>query len=277
MSEDVELASIWSEPRWRVVIWLVLLGAFSPVLIDLSRHVESHPWAGTAVVFPWLAWVAARSNPAADRAPRTSIVWGALLFALLLEVVAVSGDAPRIARVGFVIGLVGLVWGAGWAKPIPALVLIWVVPLPTMLLEILSPGLEHRLGMLCTGILPNLSFQPLGAGPSLLSSAGESVTLEPSSGGLALLFAFAGLGWFRAAAEGASAFPTVRTAARWSLIGLPIQAAILLAAATSLAAGAQGASAQRVLDHAGWIVVVCFGLHSSRAYLGARIEELAAC
>lgn len=280
MSEDVEFASIWSEPRWRVVIWIVLLGAFSPVLLDLSRHIAAHPWAGTAVVFPWLAWIATRSNPPVDRRPRTSIVWGALIFALVLEIVAMSGAAPRIARVGFVVGLLGVVWGAGWAKSTPALVLIWIVPLPTMLFEILSPGLEHRLGALCARLLPGLEFQPLGVMPSLVSASGESVTLAPSSGGLALLFAFAGLGWFRAAASGATALAAAGRAARWSLIGIPIQALILLAAATALAAGVRAATAQRVLDHAAWIVILCVGLASSFAFMAVREEreeEVAAC
>jgi hypothetical protein len=250
----------------------VLFGAFSPVLLDLASHLESHPWARTALIFPWLAWLAARSNPETRTDPLTAVVWTGLCSGLLLELVAVSGGTPRIGRVGLVVGLFALVWGARWAKWAPALVLLWVIPSPTLLLELFSPGLEQGIGALCSALVPHVILGAAGEAPALISSYGATLVLEPFSGGLALVWPLAGIGVFRAAAQGMGTREAAGTVARWALLAAPIQCLIVLGAGVALAAGEGARIGTRVLDHAGWILVVVLGLVQSRAFRHSKVR-----
>jgi hypothetical protein len=274
VERDVDTTSIWNEPRWKPVIGLMLIIAFSPVLFELWSHVETHPWARTALIFPLLAWVATRTAPRAERLPSSGLIWSVLGVALVLELVAVSGDAPRIGRIGLVAGWVGLVWGAGWAKLVPALLLVWVIPLPSTLMEILSPGLEQGLGWICSALLPGVALGAVGPSPALMGPEEALVVLGSASGGLAMLFGFAGLAWFRAAVQGVTLSTAAIRALGAALLGLPLQAIIVVAAGGLLATGQGEETAQAVLAHAGWILVLLGGLCLVAPLLGsgARVQ-----
>ncbi len=273
MGRDDGSTSIWTDSTWRWGIWLVLLVAFSPVLLDLVGHLKSNPWSRTVLIFPWLAWVAARSDRGALRDPTTTVIWGALVFALAFELVAISGDVLRIARVGMGVGLVGLIWGAGWARPVPALLLVWAIPLPNVLLDLSSPGLERLLGSLCGRWVPGIDFEVVQRASVLSRGDGASLVLRATDGGLALLIGLAGIGWFRSAVEGAGMLAATGGALRWSMLGIPVHVATVLGAGGLLVVGETGDSARWMMDHAEWAIVLILGFGFSLAPLRRGLEN----
>ena len=55
--------------RWRsALLWLGLVGAFSPVVVDLLRHCVAEPWSRYALVFVPMLAVCIRQSQADARA-----------------------------------------------------------------------------------------------------------------------------------------------------------------------------------------------------------------
>ena len=44
------------------LLWLALLGAMSPTLVDLAGHHLVSPWAHYSLLFPFLLWALAREE-----------------------------------------------------------------------------------------------------------------------------------------------------------------------------------------------------------------------
>ena len=126
---------------WRsAVLWLGVAGAFSPVLVDLLRHCAEEPWARYVLVFIPLLAVCVRQSQAGARASADGYLW--LLVGILIELVAIRANAIRMARPGLALAVIGLCRGFGLAS-LPASVLaFWLVPVPSMILALLSPDLE---------------------------------------------------------------------------------------------------------------------------------------
>ena len=87
-------------------LWLALIICFSPVLVDLARHLVAEPWALYVLLFPpLLARCAVCEGPDAR-----SVRMGAVLLALSLavELVAVGGGLVRLGRLGLPLGVIGV-------------------------------------------------------------------------------------------------------------------------------------------------------------------------
>lgn len=145
-------------------IGIALVIAFSPVLADLGRHLLAEPWARGVLIFPWLVFVSARVDRP-DRTPRFGRVWVALALgaALVFQLLAIGGDAIRIARVGVVVAAAIGLWGIGAAGPRTALLALWLVPVPSFASEAASPGFETAMGRLAA-LWPGLELGDPGGG-----------------------------------------------------------------------------------------------------------------
>jgi hypothetical protein len=225
------------------LLWIALAVALSPSIVNLVEHVATRPWARCAAPFPfllgWLAWRhRERAQPAAD-----GFVW--LAIGLVLSIVGAGGDMPRLARPGIALGVIGLARATGFPPTPTALLAAFAIPLPTALLGAFEPGLEA------------LVARAIAAGAAALGTAVEldasrldvlrfvvprgALELVPADGALSLAWALAGIGWFGGLLRAAPPRELVRTALRWGVVAVPIQAAgIGLACAVSLAGSPSG-------------------------------------
>ncbi|MCR9093709.1 MAG: hypothetical protein NXI30_05810 [bacterium] len=255
--------ALWDRAAAPWVVGLGLVVAFWPALLELFGHLATHAWSRTALVFPWLCYVAIRCERrrGPDR-PRTGsrlAIWSALGIGLLIELVAVAGDVVRLGRLGGLVALFGVSWGAGWIGLRTALLLVWTIPLPAMLMRVASPRLEIFWAGIAAALVPDVSMVPIDRGAILRSEASELLLLAPD-GGLALGFGLAGLGFFGAVVHGADLKRAVASAILWSLIWIPLQLCIVTGATIALSLGADSRVTEAILTQTGWIVVVVGGV-----------------
>ncbi|HPG28670.1 MAG TPA: hypothetical protein PLW10_23770 [Myxococcota bacterium] len=248
---------------FEAALWLGLGVAFSPVLLELVGHWRAHPWARVSLVFPGLALEALRRGAAgASRSTSRPILVLGLGLAIGLELVAISGDALRLGRLAFVLGAVALGIGLGRAGWVRALVLVWIVPLPSTLLELASPALEGAWGRLVAAGLPGLEAIVARDGRIALAAGEARLPLEAPDGGLALAFALAGLGWYRAARRDLGGRAALQSALRAAGLFVPIQLGIV-ALAGALLVGGGARPAGFVLAQAGWLSVGLLAVHAA--------------
>lgn len=243
-------ASGFSGPAWPVVLWSGWLFAFSPILVDLVAHLRAFPWTRATLVFPFLAWWTARSEAAPVRGSR----WGWILVGagLLIGLLAVAGDVLRGGRVGLVLSAMGLCLATGWASWRAAILLLWSVPVPHVLLDLAEP--------LSTGFfLPSAIgvARWLGAGveyhrDQLVSAAG-SLEWSPIDGGLPLALMAAGLGWCHAVRYRASTAAALRRSLQAAALALIVQWALVVSVGLALARGVAPTALRAFLDGWPWL------------------------
>ncbi len=257
MDSKAHPASLWRRPTSAWIVWPGLLVAFSPVLLELADHLIASPWSRSALIFPWLSVVAIRADGA--RAHSKRLIWACIALGILIELVAVSGGILRLGRVGLVVAVVGVVWGAGWARPAVCLLLVWTLPLPSALMRLASPTLETTWGSAVAALLPGLALDPASSGPALVAGD-EVLRLVAPDGGLALGYGLAGLGWFRAVAAGHRIGRASRCAIGWGVSLIPVQLGILAIGGLALVAGLEATRARWLVDQSGWILIGVLGL-----------------
>lgn len=242
--------------------------------MDLAEHTWNHPWSRVAIVFPWLFWVALRHEHGRNRAESKSrrLIWACILVGLAIELLAVSGDVLRLGRVGFCIAAVGMVCGAGWARWQAALLLVWMIPLPNSLNRMLSPGLESLWGSIGAVLAPGVVFES-GSLNMILVAGETNLKLVPADGGLAVFFGLAGLGWFRSIISDEPGLNGAGRAMRWGMLMIPIQLAILTIGSLMLSSGSAARSTRWVMDQAGWILILAFGLTLSLRAMRASARD----
>ena len=254
--------ALWDRPAAPWVVGFGLVVAFWPALLELFGHLATHAWSRTALVFPWLLYVAIRCERRQGReGPRPSsrlVIWSALGIGLLIELVAVSGYVLRLGRLGGLLALFGVSWGAGWLGLRVALLLVWTIPLPAVLMRVASPRLETFWAGAAAALVPDVAVVPIDRGAILRAEASELLLLAPA-GGLALGFGLAGLGFFGAVVRGAELKGAIVAAILWALIWIPLQLCIVTGATISLSLGAGGRVTEVILTQTGWIVVVVGG------------------
>jgi len=226
--------------------------AFSPVLADVFRHWAAEPWARYSLLFaPLLIRLLARPRiaaaPAADG-------WVLLLAAVVLEVLALSADAVRVARPALALGALGVwrVLGLGPATPI-ALV-FWLVPLPHLFAAAGSPIPEQFWAELALPVARALAPDVSLVG-SQVSTATAALELRFTDGGQLLMALLSGLGWYAAVLAGARPHRAIARAIAWAALALPLQLIATGAAIGLTCAGGAGA-ARKVLDAWVWVVAV---------------------
>lgn len=244
---------------WPILVWAGLVFAFAPSLRDTAELLRIQPWSRATLVFPVLAYVAARGE-----APSTPSRWGWALVAvgITIEMMAIGSGLVRVGRFGFVLAAIGLCRGAGWCSLPVALLLGFLLPLPHAVLELASPWLEDglaRAAALLTGALGIAVVH----GRAGLGSGAMTLPLAPHDGGLGLAVSFAGLAWF------AWLCGPERNHARLPRSGLVallaaggVQLASLVVAAILLARCSEDAArtARAILDRVPWILVWTSGM-----------------
>ncbi|GEM_PF-3124724 len=265
------------------LVVLALVIAFSPVLLDLAAHLADAPWARAALAAPLLAWLAAGVDRP-ERAPAHGRRFAIAAFAaaLVLQFVAIGGDAIRIARVGVAVAVAVACWGSGLARWRASLLVLAVLPVPSLVLDLVSPQLESLLGR-AVSLLPGIGFAVADGTPRLLT-AQAPIVLDPLDGGLALAIGFAVLAWTRAVLVDASVGVAVRRVLLAVVSAFPVQLGLLGLAAGPVAALAGEGIARGVLDHASWVVVlaaaIALAVHhrgSARPMPDAHVSRGDAC
>lgn len=249
------------------LLWIGLLVALSPSLVELAGHWLAEPWSRYSALFVPL-WVAcALGDPGPPRPHRDGYALVALGVALCL--VAVGGDMGRFGRPGIALAAIGMARVIGAPSLPRALLAAWVVPVPSFLLGAV-PGVErvtaqgvavgaHALGL-------EVAVRPVLDGVELVAPSG-ALLLDKEHGGLPIAALIAGLAWYAVVRRGGSLAEAAGSAlcrAPWALVLQPLAIA---AAGLLLAAGAPRA-ARAVLDPGLWLAVASFALlriHAPRA------------
>jgi hypothetical protein len=234
-------------PRSRLgegAVWLLLLGATSPVLSDLARHLAAEPWALYSLVF-WALFLRELARRPAELRPRP---WGyaLLALALALQLVMLRAGWPRIARPAVGLAALGLALALGHPRPSLALTALLAVPAPSSLVEAWSPGLERAVAhgaSWALGLIGVAADVTTVAGRALLIRTAEgNMRLEPSDGGLPLAALLGGLGWYAGARLGLPPTRLLAHGAAHALLAAPLQLAGAVAAIGACAGGAPRAA-----------------------------------
>ena len=261
MDSDAATAAsenLWAHPVAPWLVWGGLIAAFSPVLRELVQHWVDHPWARVSIIFPWLAWVAVRKDQGRPGKASRRIIWACLITALIIEMIAITGDTIRFARIALAIGGAGVIAGAGWARLTASIVLAFSVPPPNALLKIFSPGLENAFGKLVAALVPTLRFERVGLRFHWLTENAD-LLLEHTHGGLAMGIGLAGLGWFQTVVTGGEWKDAIKRAVIWFLWMIPIQLVLFMGAAGLMVVSGQANGALWLLNQMGWIIVMASG------------------
>jgi len=228
--------------RHPLVLWALLAVAFSPVLIDLARHLAEEPWALYPLAFAvLLAREAVRAEPASTR-PR--LAWALLVGGLVLELVMVRADWPRMARPGFVAAAFGLTLLLGRPPPWRATLLLWWIPIPHALLALAHPYGAFALAtpaVQAADLLgPSGTLEVLRDGELVARLGSATLALEPADAGIPLAVALGGLGWYAGLACGLAPERALLRALGAGLVALGVQGLLVSGAVATATLGAPG-------------------------------------
>jgi hypothetical protein len=239
-----------------LALWASVLVAFSPVLLDLVRHLIETPSAHYAALFPFLFARCALSESERPPERRDGYLWIGL--GMVVELVGIVAGATRIGRVGLALAAIGLCRRFAFASWSSLLLLALAVPLPSAVLKWLSPGAETALLSLASGGLDALGLGIEVAGTRAFYGTQELVLERFDSGG-ALVPLLAGLSWYRSLMLGTPARTATARAAAAALLAIPLQIVALALALLTLPLGA-GAAGRLALTHLPWMAVAAVGL-----------------
>jgi len=245
--------------RWRILFWAGLVFAFGPSLRDAGELFVAQPWSRATLVFPVLAYAAARAE-APSRPSRYG--WALVAVGIAIQMVAIGGGLVRVGRVGFVLAAMGLCRGAGWCSPPVALLLAFLLPIPHAVQQLGSPWLEAGLARLAASCAGALGLAVVHGRPGLESGA-STLPLAEHDGGVGLAVSFLGLAWFAwLRAPGRDRGRLVRLAFVALLAAGGFQLASLTVAAIVLARGGEEPveTARAILDRTPWILVWSSGM-----------------
>ncbi|MEE3331031.1 MAG: hypothetical protein VX246_09195 [Myxococcota bacterium] len=224
------------------IIWLAVTAALSPVLVDTVTHALRDPAARPALFFA-LAF-AARAWTSPRETPRSSwFGFGLALVAALAAAALAAADWPRFGRLAIPLCALGLSARGGRPTLAVAGIALWCVPLPSLIVDAASPGLETtwlRLAGLVTPKATSLGF-----------------SLIPADGGLALAWSLAGAGYLRALSLGRTGVHALPLCLAGALAALPIQ---LFAIVAIWFASASLGTASLAPEKASWILRDVFPL-----------------
>ena len=229
-------------PKSRVVtewgLWLCLLIGLSPVLRDLVGHWTTAPWSRYSISFVVLLFLAARAD--SPRPPRRRA--GLLLLALGFagQTFALTVWISALGRPFAALAVLGMLLFFGTASLRAALLVLWVVPLPTMVIDALGGDAATR-GLYAAGAS---LLEPLGMafdlGRRVVSAGANELSLDGHHGGLVLAVQMSGLAWYSAQRRCLSWRRTAKLIAGYVVLALPIQFAATVAALMLLSWGSPG-------------------------------------
>lgn len=263
------------QDRRAALLWLALAVALSAPLVDLAIHVATTPSARATALFLPLFVYSAWTDPKRSRPARDGPLW--VVLGLALSLVAVAGGMTRVGRPGIAIAAIGMARALGSPSTPRAALAAWLVPVPSVLQAALAPGLAGLVAAAAQqiGVRSGIeaTLDPNRVGRLVFSVPSGSLDLVPEDAGLALAWAFAGIGWFSALQDGAGIGALTRNALRWGIAAFALQAVALVLACAALFGGA-AAFARPLLDQ---VPLVSVGAALALVLLRSRRSATRAC
>lgn len=252
-SDDIGQRASAGAPAW--LLWLALLGAFSPTLAELARHMQAQPWTLYALVFPLLfATAAPLDRPAHSR--RDGLLW--ILLGLALELFGAFSGAIRLGRAGLVLAAVGLCRAFALASWRSLALLALAVPLPATLVRVVSPEAAAAALGAAGAALGALGLDVAVEG-MVARSQGRAFELGEFDGAVTLVPLLAGLSWHRSLLCGRAWPRALLLAGAAVLWALPLALAGAALSLLSLRFDA-AALARPLFAHAPWLPTALVGL-----------------
>ncbi|MCP3984889.1 MAG: hypothetical protein GY723_10905 [bacterium] len=242
-----------TELRWfrEVALWLAVLVAVSPTLVDLIDHWSLHSWSRYSLGFLPLLILAIRNDRPATNPQRIPIL---LLIAacLLGQILAVLAAAVSIARPLVGVLVMGMLLYRG-TRMRTAVLALCLIPVPNATLHWLgSPELTQALVKVAATMLNGLGASVHATGRAL-EWGDLRLAIGPQWGGILLAFQGLGLAWYCGVRRDLGRLATAAALALAVLVAIPVQFALLIASSLALWAG-QPSLASLFLDPGSWVL-----------------------
>jgi hypothetical protein len=234
-----------------LALWLGFAVAFSPVLLDLLKHMGENPWSRYALLFPLLFVRTAWREPRPLRPHRDGMLWVAV--GLAMAVGSAFMGMIRFGRAGLLCAAIGLCRQLALASPRTQLLLVFSIPLPATLVKLGGGTLPPMLLAIAAGALGALGLDFDIHRHVAVSSAG-SLLFGRFDSGVALMPLLAGLSWYDSLMLRRPLWSASLRAGATAFLAFPLQVVAIGAALLVLASG-DAALARRLLSHAPWLLV----------------------
>jgi len=233
------------------VLWLGLFAALSPVLVDLVEHWIAAPWSRYSISFVVLLLLAARADSPRPASKRAGLLL--LILGLAGQVFALAVSKVEIGRWFAAFAVLGVMLLRGGISLRAALLVLWVVPVPSMVIDALGgEAIVRQLYAASVTLLEPLGMTFEIGRRAVTSGAGE-LALAGHESGLLLATHMSGLAWYAAQRRGLARLATARLMAGFALLALPIQFAAVVASLVLLSWGSP-AWTTRALASATWLL-----------------------
>jgi hypothetical protein len=237
--------------RSHVVLGGALLVAFSLGLFELVDQWLVAPWSRYSALFVLLlGWQLARER---DARPSPVLGVGLIVAAAGLQLLSVASAVPAIARIAFVAAVMGFLLLRGFASLRVAVLAVFIVPVPSMLTELLAGQyIAEALFSGAAALLQWLGVTITSAEREVL--AGDTLLrIRRYHGGLTTLIATVGLAWYVISGARAPMRHALRLVAGFLSLGVIAQVLGVVLACMAVVAGSESA-ASTLLDTVGWLV-----------------------
>jgi len=246
------------------VLWLALLLAFSPTLLGLVEHWLARSWPRYSLAFlPLLIWSVWH-----DSAKRPLFREGLALIvvAVVGQLLATLAAVTFVARPLAALAVIGLLLLRGLATPGTALLALWIVPVPYMVIRALSGDAS---GVLCSAAATLLAGvgAPVDVVGNTLSVGGDRFAVASPWGGLLLLVHMTGLAWYSARRRTLGCLATAGTLLAAAALAVPIQLVAITLAGAFLYLGSSS-TARFVLDPGSWLLPLLAVVYLSQRRAG---------
>jgi hypothetical protein len=239
--------------------------AFSRVLLDLATSLgEVDAFWPILLPLPlMLLCIRHETPPSGDRGRGGGVL---LTAGVGLNLLGILVDAWSIARYGLPLAVIGVARLTGRPALGVALMSLWLVPLPTSILALATPGPETAFATLGAAVVAALGAPLEAVGPGIRGPAG-SLLFNAMHSGIVLAAGLSLLGWYAGLRQGRSLAGALGRAVAGALLAFPIHGVGVCIAAGILWAGFPGIG-QAFVD---WGVLAGVSLVAvARVELGAR-------
>ncbi|MGH0037024.1 MAG: hypothetical protein ACQGVK_18520 [Myxococcota bacterium] len=239
-------------------MWAALALALSPVVFELASELPETRFGWSLLLAPLLLWRAERTAGGPSAPAPAALGWGFIVVALALELLGLAGDLLFAAGLAIPVAVLGMALATGRPSPQHAVLLFWLVPIPTAAHLLGTPRLESAVALL--GAWPwQVVGVPLEVAGPLIRLGGGLLEVTPYHDGLHLAVLLAGIGWYAGVRRCEGLLGAARCAAAGALLALPGQALAAVVAAGLLAAGL-GGGAEWVLEYGVGLAAAVVGL-----------------
>ncbi len=241
----------------RILPWLALGCAFSPMLIQLANVIPEDPFGWSVLLAPALM-LAAALRGSGEAHPRRGWAQILLIAGLLIELVGLSGGSPAVARLGLPMSVVGLSLWTGAPPLMTSLLAFWVIPIPITVYGLTTPNLESAYAQFGAAAISALGADLSVSGPVIRSGA-EHLELDPYHSGIHLVFVVTLLTWYASVRNGLTPIAALARTAGAALVAVPLQILAVLVAIALLVADSPDL-ANFWLDDGAWLLTAILGI-----------------